>query len=232
MKEYSTKVDFKKYQEYIQSPEWYKRKQKYYSKHKKECYGCGSKERLNLHHRSYTSLYNEKDKHLVPVCGTCHDKIHELARNLDIGMRKNKWKISTHGISKKNLKKMNLIKFQFHLPNITDLVLKEQRLKRMIKENTKTKTITYTSKWTGEKKTKTVTTGGQRVKAWKKNLEGNYEGKRRKRKSVGGQLSMLQYATDFYKSGKLDKFKTVAGHSYLTQDQIFKAEFEKKFGIK
>ena len=68
------------YQDYIKSDEWAARRRKYYATHKRECRACGSKKNLNLHHKTYARLGNEKDIDLVVLCRTCHNSLHILIR--------------------------------------------------------------------------------------------------------------------------------------------------------
>lgn len=173
-----TVVDYKKYVEYLKSPQWEDRKRKYFKNKEKKCWGCGSTNRVQLHHKTYTSLYQEKDHHLVPVCGKCHDKIHKMARDIDIGMRENKWSHNK----------------KWHLYYITELVLDAERAKQNIK-NTKTRTITYTSPYSGKVKTKEVSIA-KSIKNSKKKL------KRREKKLQ--QLSGVTETFKLKKSGVSD----------------------------
>ena len=72
-------VDRKDYKKYIRSPEWRAKKAKYWASNApKECYICGRTNRpMDLHHRTYKNLGNERLMDLVPVHRSCHDKIHE-----------------------------------------------------------------------------------------------------------------------------------------------------------
>lgn len=64
------------YSQYINSAEWSARREAYFAKHKKQCTTCGAVGSINLHHRTYASLFNEEDEHLVPLCGACHTALH------------------------------------------------------------------------------------------------------------------------------------------------------------
>lgn len=71
------------YREYIQSPEWRKKRDEYWdSGLPNECYCCGTPRHsgMHLHHRTYKRLGNEYLRDLVPVCQTCHEEIHVLHR--------------------------------------------------------------------------------------------------------------------------------------------------------
>lgn len=68
-----------KYNEYIKSKEWSK-KRLYYLKRWKECYVCRSTKRLELHHLCYKNLGNEKPKDLVFLCHNCHYHLHNIKK--------------------------------------------------------------------------------------------------------------------------------------------------------
>ncbi|MFA6992227.1 MAG: hypothetical protein WC269_03020 [Candidatus Gracilibacteria bacterium] len=71
------KVTKETYREYINSVAWKTRKKQYYSSHKKECFKCKSKKKINLHHIVYINLGNEEDEHLSPLCEKCHKLFHQ-----------------------------------------------------------------------------------------------------------------------------------------------------------
>ena len=74
-----------KYKEYIVSDFWKKRKQKFFTKYKKECTACLSEENINLHHMHYGNYGNEPDEWLVALCKNCHEEFHtnyELSANM------------------------------------------------------------------------------------------------------------------------------------------------------
>lgn len=70
----------KKYNVYIKSIWWEKRKNQYWQNHKKECYRCSSSNHIQLHHLKYENqtFGNEKDKTLIPMCQSCHNLFHSL----------------------------------------------------------------------------------------------------------------------------------------------------------
>lgn len=65
------------YQQYLNSPEWVARRTLYFSKHAKECFGCGTREAIDLHHHTYVRLGREQDSDLIPVCREHHFLIHQ-----------------------------------------------------------------------------------------------------------------------------------------------------------
>ena len=64
--------------------EWSQRKWDYYKTNKKECAVCGTKENLQLHHKTYTNIGKERDRDLVPLCFYHHKKFHDTNRGTSI----------------------------------------------------------------------------------------------------------------------------------------------------
>lgn len=67
-----------KYEAYIQSKRWEQRKTAYYRLHAKECWRCGVTVKIHLHHHTYIRLGQEWDDDLVPLCESCHDRVHAI----------------------------------------------------------------------------------------------------------------------------------------------------------
>ena len=44
------------------------------------CFVCSSIKRPNVHHLTYKSLCNEKMKHLMLLCNSCHEMTHALLK--------------------------------------------------------------------------------------------------------------------------------------------------------
>lgn len=69
------------YQEYLSSRHWESLKQTYrQAKFSCECYACNSKNNLNLHHKSYDRIGNERLQDLIYLCKSCHGEVHYLLR--------------------------------------------------------------------------------------------------------------------------------------------------------
>lgn len=82
-KEWSGRVILK-YHEYMSSKSWSDKRQKRLELDKHECRLCGSKERLEVHHKpaSYSKIPNESiDNDLTTVCVECHDLITNRIRS-------------------------------------------------------------------------------------------------------------------------------------------------------
>jgi hypothetical protein len=70
----------RKYEIYINSQWWEKRKNLYFQSHKRQCLNCGSFAFIELHHLKYraSEFGYEKDEDLAPLCCRCHKSFHEL----------------------------------------------------------------------------------------------------------------------------------------------------------
>jgi len=74
------KLGFRNYYEYLSSHYWIEAKERFYkSKLPQRCLACG-KPKFQLHHRSYARLGNELPRDLIPLCGSCHKKVHDYLK--------------------------------------------------------------------------------------------------------------------------------------------------------
>lgn len=77
-KKHKQKIPVMSYRTYMKSKYWRKRKEKYFSKHGKQCAVCGKRQGVTLHHKRYDSKYGEEpDSHLAPLCQKHHHEFHE-----------------------------------------------------------------------------------------------------------------------------------------------------------
>ena len=74
------KVYRRKYHEYLQSPEWQKKRLQRLRIDDFRCVRCGSAMNLHIHHINYGKDYRNADvlNDLVTLCERCHRAIHEL----------------------------------------------------------------------------------------------------------------------------------------------------------
>ena len=68
------------YGEYLQSPEWKRTRVTALRRADNKCELCFSKNRLNVHHRTYRNLGSEHYKDLIVLCEDCHTKHHSTIR--------------------------------------------------------------------------------------------------------------------------------------------------------
>lgn len=70
----------KKYQAYLNSPEWKFRRLKRLHCDKFTCQKCKKNTATQVHHKTYKRIYKEQMRDLMSVCSSCHRKIHGLDR--------------------------------------------------------------------------------------------------------------------------------------------------------
>ena len=70
----------KKYNIYIKSEFWKKRRNKYFKDFGRKCFICGSVKYIQIHHLEYDNNYYgiEKDEMLVNLCRECHEQFHSI----------------------------------------------------------------------------------------------------------------------------------------------------------
>ncbi len=74
------------YEHYLHSEHWGVTRKKYLTSESR-CKVCGSTDRLELHHKTYTNLGKETEEDFLILCHSCHTKIHfnrgKKIKNLD-----------------------------------------------------------------------------------------------------------------------------------------------------
>lgn len=68
------------YIKYIQSKSWEKIRLRIIKQRKSKCENCGSTEHLQVHHKTYKNLFNEKDNDLQVLCRSCHYSVHNFGK--------------------------------------------------------------------------------------------------------------------------------------------------------
>lgn len=64
------------YHEYLQTPEWKKRRFSMLRWSRRRCEECGSKEKLQVHHKTYERRGQELASDLKVLCRDCHETHH------------------------------------------------------------------------------------------------------------------------------------------------------------
>jgi len=73
--------DYKQaYKNYLKSPIWSSIKSLMKLKHNFQCEECFSEELLEVHHKSYQSVFDEELKHLQLLCKDCHENKHKIIK--------------------------------------------------------------------------------------------------------------------------------------------------------
>jgi len=89
------------YQEYLLSEEWKEKRKIVIKRDWWKCRCCNSKNSLNVHHRTYSTIHTEEEiNDLTLLCNKCHELIHSKTKI-------KKWVI-THNKKKKKSKKKKL----------------------------------------------------------------------------------------------------------------------------
>ena len=74
-----------RYDRYMASQRWERRKAAYWSRHRKVCASCHSTEDIHLHHHTYARFEHEDDDDFTPLCDPCHTAVHILHRSGRLG---------------------------------------------------------------------------------------------------------------------------------------------------
>jgi 5-methylcytosine-specific restriction endonuclease McrA len=93
-----TNETLENYSEYLHSNHWKLLKVRYRkSKLFKSgaCSICGSYKRINIHHKSYIRIGNERLSDLMVLCQDCHHKLHK-AYNGKVSSHINLWTMAKH----------------------------------------------------------------------------------------------------------------------------------------
>lgn len=64
------------YRRYLKSSLWNKKRYKVLRRDKFKCVRCGSKNRLQVHHQTYSRVGKERLSDLITLCKQCHKKKH------------------------------------------------------------------------------------------------------------------------------------------------------------
>lgn len=64
------------YAAYLQSPEWQRTRQRALRLAHRRCKICGNNEGLQVHHKAYDRLGDERDSDLIVLCRLCHKAAH------------------------------------------------------------------------------------------------------------------------------------------------------------
>lgn len=68
----------KKYSDYLKSDKWKKIREHIHLVRGGKCERCGETDNLQVHHKHYRNIFNEKMKDLELLCKSCHRKEHKL----------------------------------------------------------------------------------------------------------------------------------------------------------
>ena len=72
------RIPRKKYWAYINSQEWYNKREEVFCDRWRQCEKCWNQANLQIHHWTYIRLGNELLTDLFVLCDSCHVALHEL----------------------------------------------------------------------------------------------------------------------------------------------------------
>ena len=75
--EHNTDIWLERYKRYLQSDEWKEKREKIMVFWDFKCALCFSPRGLQVHHRTYARVGNERLQDLILLCNRCHGKFHE-----------------------------------------------------------------------------------------------------------------------------------------------------------
>ena len=65
------------YCEYLKTEHWKDVRERCIRAFDGKCGICNSRESIEVHHRTYSNVGNEKPGDTIPLCGSCHDLFHK-----------------------------------------------------------------------------------------------------------------------------------------------------------
>ena len=76
------------YQDYLLSDHWKDVRRRFWASklHNGSCFVCSSKDKLQVHHKSYKRIGKEKMGDLILLCGKCHKETHDFDRGRTEGI--------------------------------------------------------------------------------------------------------------------------------------------------
>jgi 5-methylcytosine-specific restriction endonuclease McrA len=67
----------KEYAKYLKTEHWKEIRLKVLERDNNQCLMCGTTKNINVHHKTYNNLGNEKLTDLVTICKRCHKLFHD-----------------------------------------------------------------------------------------------------------------------------------------------------------
>lgn len=76
------------YKAYLLTDHWKDVRKRYWKSklHNHTCYACGSKQNLQVHHKTYKRIGQEYLRDLCLLCGDCHRQAHQIEKTRDKGI--------------------------------------------------------------------------------------------------------------------------------------------------
>jgi hypothetical protein len=64
------------YLAYLKSPQWRALREQVLARDKYQCFECGARGRLEVHHTTYARIFKEDIDDLITLCRACHEEEH------------------------------------------------------------------------------------------------------------------------------------------------------------
>src|SRR5699024_3169644 len=81
-KDYLTLMKHMPYEEYLKTEHWRHFRSEAISFFGKKCQLCNDKEKIiHIHHKTYENKGRETFNDVIPLCNTCHKKVHAMVKN-------------------------------------------------------------------------------------------------------------------------------------------------------
>lgn len=74
------------YYAYLETPEWQAKRKAALHRAKGRCQVCNGSQRINVHHRTYERLGNERRDDLLVLCRDCHDLFHKNGKLVELSV--------------------------------------------------------------------------------------------------------------------------------------------------
>ena len=65
------------YKDYLHTQHWIRTRRKALKQNGYQCYNCGARSHLQVHHLTYIRRGNERQEDLRVLCWKCHEKVHQ-----------------------------------------------------------------------------------------------------------------------------------------------------------
>lgn len=75
------------YKDYLKTNHWKNIRSIIRKKYKNKCRSCKTTENLEVHHKTYKNIGNEKLSNLTLLCRNCHQKAHDQSDNNDKALK-------------------------------------------------------------------------------------------------------------------------------------------------
>lgn len=69
----------RRYRRYLRFPQWRAKRMQVFALYGRKCRKCGSTKKLEVNHKHYHNIFNERLEDLEVLCRSCHEEYHGIA---------------------------------------------------------------------------------------------------------------------------------------------------------